>query len=160
MPKFTCIAAIDSKLGLANDEGIPWRGKLPSDIKHYRQEISGGIILMGYGTYLELSKPMPGRNIVASSSIQHLRPGFEQVKDARVFLQDSNKDVWIFGGAGLFASTLDLATDLHLTRLEGDFHCTKFFPVFEDKFKMITQSRSMTENSITFRFETWSKKTK
>ena len=158
MPKFTCVAAIDEERGLADDHGIPWLGKIPTDVRHYHAEIDGGNILMGYGTYIELAKPFPGRNLVATNKPEPLRPGFELVTDARKFLHDSTEDVWIFGGAGLFASTFDLATDLHLTRLEGDFHCTKFFPEFEDAFTLTSQSEPMAQNGITFRFETWRRK--
>ncbi|HVW23179.1 MAG TPA: dihydrofolate reductase [Candidatus Saccharimonadales bacterium] len=155
MPKFTCVAAIDEKRGLADDHGIPWLGKIPSDVKHYHEEIDGGIILMGYGTYVELTKPIPGRNIVAVGQPIELRPGFEAVTDAREFLINSPDDVWVFGGAGLFASTFDLITDLHLSQLEGDFGCTKFFPEYKNDFTLVTQSQPITENGITFRFETW-----
>ncbi len=153
------MTALDAKRGIADDNGIPWHGKLPTDVKHYHQEIDGGVILMGYKTYLELSKPLPGRNIVASSQQRQLRPGFELVKDARDFLLNSKADVWNFGGAGLFASTFDLMTDLHLTQLEGDYHCTKFFPEFKDNFVLLTRSKPITENGITYRFEQWHRKT-
>lgn len=158
MPKFTCVAAIDEKRGLANDDGIPWLGKLPTDITHYHQEIDGGIILMGYGTYVEISKPFPGRNVVAGSRSDQLRPGFELISDARAFLQNSTEDVWVFGGAALFASTFDLVTDLHLTQLKGDFNCTKFFPEFKSTFNLTSRSEPITENSITYRFETWQRR--
>jgi dihydrofolate reductase len=158
MPKVICVAAIDEKRGLADEHGIPWQGKIPSDVKHFRAEIDGGIILMGYGTYIEVSKPFPGRDLVATSRHEQLRPGFELVPDARKFLKNTTSDVWNFGGAGLFASTFDLVTDLHLTQLEGDFHCTKFFPEFRDTFTLISQSEPITENGITFRFENWQRK--
>jgi len=158
MPKFTCVAAIDERRGLADEHGLPWQGKIPTDVRHYRQEVDGGIILMGYGTYVEMSKPLPGRNVVASHKAGSLRTGFELVADAREFLQNSNEDVFVFGGALLFASTLDLVTDLHLTQLEGDFHCTKFFPEYKHLFKLVSQSEPITENGITFRFETWERK--
>jgi dihydrofolate reductase len=158
MSEFICVAAIDEKRGLADDNGIPWQGKLPTDVEHYHEEIDGGNILMGYGTYVELAKPFLGRDIVASSKAEQVRPGFELVRDAREFLTTSEDNVWIFGGAGLFASTFDLVTGLHLTQLEGDFRCTKFFPVYKNLFKLITQSEPITENNITYRFETWTKK--
>ncbi len=152
------MAAIDEKRGLADNRGIPWYGKLPTDIKHYHAEVDGGVILMGYGTYVELSKPLPGRNLVASGKAEQLRPGFELVADAREFLKNTQDNVWVFGGAGLFASTFDLVTDLRLTQLEGDFHCTKFFPEFHRMFILTSQSESITENGITFRFETWQRR--
>lgn len=158
MPKFTCVAAMDEKRGLADDHGLPWQGKIPADVKHYRQEIDGGTILMGYGTYIELTKPIPGRDYVASGSVVRLRPGFELVADAREFLKESKEDIWVFGGAVLFASTFDLVTDLHLTQLDGDFHCTKFFPEYKSKFKLITRSDAIIENGVTYRFETWQRR--
>lgn len=157
MAKFICVAAIDEKRGLADDHGIPWRGKLPTDVAHFHQEMDGGIILMGYGTYIEVPKPFPGRNVVANDGPVELRPGFELVTDAREFLRQSTEDVWVFGGAGLFASTIDLVTDLHLTQLEGNFECTKFFPEFEDAFTRTSQDPPITENGITYHFETWQK---
>jgi len=155
MTKFICVAAIDSKRGLANDHGIPWQGKIPGDVRHFLGEIEGGTILMGYGTYVEMSQPIRGRNVVASSKPGPLRPGFELVADAREFLQQSTEDVWIFGGAGLFASTFDLVTELHLTQLEGDFQCTKFFPEYRDSFRLVNQGEPITENGIRFWFEVW-----
>jgi len=153
------IAAVDKKLGLADEHGIPWQGKTPGDVQYFRSKTLGGNLLMGYGFYKELNKPLPERrNIVASSSEEDLRPGFEKVSDARKFLLDTKQDVWVGGGAGLFASTLDLADELYLTRIDDDFHCTKFFPKFEDKFILKNESESVTENGITYRFQVWSKK--
>lgn len=158
MKKIICVAAIDSQRGLADSRGIPWQGKLPTDSKYYLQAIEGGMILMGYGTYVELSEPIRGCNFVASSQARQLRSGFEQVTDAREFLRNSDNDIKVIGGAGLFASIFDLVTDLDLTRVEGDFHCTKFFPEFEEAFVRMAQSEPMVENNITFQFETWQRK--
>lgn len=147
------IAAIDSKRGMANEENIPWLGKIPSDTAYYRQKIEDGIILMGYGTYKVISKPYHGRvNYVATNSDEPLREGFEPVKDARAFLQQATGDVWNLGGPGLFASTIDLADELYLTHIEGDFNCTKFFPPYEDEFTLADKSQPITENGITFYF--------
>ncbi len=150
------IAAIDSKLGLANDHGIPWQGKVPTDVANFRQKTLQGTVMMGYGWYVEQKQPLPDRrNVVASSKAETMRPGFEQTTDARKFLQDAKDDVWVGGGAGLFASTLDLADELHLTLLEGDFDCTKFFPQYQDKFELVDKSDPITENGITYHLTVW-----
>jgi dihydrofolate reductase len=151
------IAAIDEKRGIANDHGIPWQGKLPSDVAYYRNKVKSGILLMGYGLYKELTKPYPGSiNYVATSNKEEkLHEGFEAVADARAFITNAKSDVWNLGGAGLFGSTLDLADELYITQLEGDFGCTKFFPDFEDKFTLVSQTQMQTENDITFQFEVW-----
>ena len=152
------MAAIDEKRGLADDHGIPWRGKLPTDIRYYHQKIKGFDTIMGYGMYMELSKPLVNQtNYVATRRSTELRDGFIIVDDARKFLIEFAKDIWVLGGAGLFASTLDLADELYLTRIDADFHCTKFFPEFEKDFVLKSRSELKTENDITFCFEVWRK---
>ncbi len=147
------IAALDSKRGIANDHGIPWQGKVPTDVAQFRAKTIHSNVLMGYGWYKEQKEPLPDRrNFVATSNPEPLRSGFERVTDARTFLQDFSGDIWVGGGAALFESTLDLADELHLTHLDGDFDCTKFFPEFEDKFTLVEKSEPITENGITYHF--------
>ena len=151
-----CIAAIDDKYGLANDHGIPWQGKIPTDVAYFRGKTTGSSVMMGYGWYVEQAQPLPNRkNLVATTNDEELRPGFEKVTDARKFLTETKDDVWVGGGAGLFASTIDLADELYLTRVGGDFSCTKFFPEFDKNFTLKSSSESHTENDINFRFEVW-----
>ena len=153
------IAAIDSKRGLANDGGIPWQGKIPTDVAQFRQKTIHSNVMMGYGWYVEQKQPLPERrNLVATSKDEPMRPGFEHVSDAREYLKNSAEDVWVGGGAGLFASTLDLIDELYITQLDKDFNCNKFFPEFEDKFVKVSESEPHTENGITFAFQVWRKK--
>jgi dihydrofolate reductase len=148
-----CMAAIDQKRGIANDHGIPWQGKLPTDVKYYHDKIKTGILLMGYGFYTELSHPYPGGiNYVATSKDEKLRDGFEPVPDARAFLQKVEGDAWDLGGAALFASTIDLADELYLTKIEADFQCTKFFPEYEQNFTLVSQTPPQIENGLIFTF--------
>ena len=153
------IAAVDNKLGMANGRGIPWQGKIPGDVKYFRRHTENNSVLMGYGTYMEFEKPLPSRrNVVASSKDEQLRPGFELTQDARAFLDNASEDVWVIGGPGLFAATLDLADELYITQLDQDFQCTKFFPEFRDKFELKSESQPVTENGITYTFQFWARK--
>ncbi|HUP26396.1 MAG TPA: dihydrofolate reductase [Candidatus Limnocylindrales bacterium] len=150
------IAALDSKRGIANEQGIPWQGKIPADVKYYHQKIKGAATIMGYGMYTELSKPLVNpTNFVASQRGVKLRDGFLLVEDATEFLQKTQEDVWVLGGAALFASTLDLADELYLTQLHADFDCTKFFPIFQPGFTLVQKGADLTQNGITFHFEVW-----
>ena len=154
------IVAIDEKRGLADDHGIPWQGKLPTDVNYYREKVKTGTLLMGYGLYKELTRPYPGGiNYVATSNHdEKLHEGFEPVYDAREFLKNCNGDAWNLGGAGIITSTFDLIDELYITQLEGDFHCTKFFPEYKDKFELVSETEPQTENGITFRFTVWKRK--
>jgi dihydrofolate reductase len=153
------IAALDSKLGVADDHGIPWQGLVPGDVAYFREKTSGGILLMGSGFYHELDKPLPNReNVVASRHEKDLKPGFTLVSDAVEYLKSADKDVWVAGGAALFDSTLDMADELYLTRIDKDFNCTKFFPSFESKFELANSSDPLSENGVSYHFEVWRRK--
>lgn len=153
------IAALDKNRGIADDHGIPWQGMVPTDVKYFREKTTGGIVLMGSGWYAEQLQPLPNRrNLVATSFQEPLRDGFEKISDARTFLQETKDNIWVGGGANLFTSTLDLADELYLTRLDHDFHCTKYFPSFEDSFERVNQSEPITENNITYWFQVWQRK--
>lgn len=155
------IAAIDKKYGLADEHGIPWQGRLPSDVKYYHDKIRGTTTLIGYGMYKELRKPLVNKvNYVASSRDATLKAGFILVQDAEAFLKAAENDVWVLGGAALFKSTLHLADELYLTRIDADFSCTKFFPAFESEFIRSEVSASNVENGLTFKFEVWQRSTR
>jgi dihydrofolate reductase len=153
------IAAVDEKNGMADERGIPWQGKIPGEVAYFRKQTMNGVVLMGYATYEEFDKPLHGRqNFVANVESVELRPGFKLVTDARDFLKNNHDEVWVIGGPGLFASTLELAKEIFITRVKGDYNCTKFFPKFEDKFVLKSESESVSENGITYRFQVWVKK--
>ncbi len=155
--KIRAIVAIDEKRGLADEQGIPWN--LPSDRAYTRQKTRGSALLMGYGTYIEFTKPLPERrNLVVTDGMEPLREGFEAVTDLTAFMENSPEDLWLFGGAELFAQTIKYANELYITQLEGDFGCTKFFPEYKDEFELVRQSPPQLENGISYRYEVWRRK--
>lgn len=151
---------MDEKRGMANDHGIPWRGKVPNEVQYFRQQTAQGDILMGYGTYLEFSKPFHDHtNYVATNSDEELHEGFEKVEDARDFLENySGELIWNIGGPGLLEHTIDLHDELYISQLKGNFECTKFFPRYEHLFELAEVGEWIEENGVTYRFEIWKKK--
>jgi len=150
---------MDSKQGIADEHGIPWQGKVMTDTIYFRNKTLFGNVMMGGGWYKEQLKPLANRhNLVATNSDEPLREGFEKVTDARKYLQESKEDIWLGGGAALFASTLDLANELYITQLQIEERCTKFFPDFKDKFELVDETPPQIENGFTFTFQLWKPK--
>lgn len=149
------IAAIDSQRGIATDSGIPW--KLPGDTAYFRQKTAHGLIVMGRTTYEEFAAPLHGEeNYVLTRATTPLRTGFqpigglEQLRTAR-----PDEDIWIIGGAGVYAATMAESEELLLTQVLKDFHCTKFFPPYEDTFALQSRSADRHEAGLTYRFDVW-----
>jgi len=155
------IAAVDQAFGIANDTGIPWQGKLPTDAQYFRDQTTSGIILMGYATYEEFLRPLHDREnfVVERPGSGPLRPGFVGVNDLSGFL-DAHGDelIWVIGGAALFAATIERADQLYLTQLGREFGCTKFFPTLTDAFVLASESEPRVENDIPFRFTLWNRR--
>jgi dihydrofolate reductase len=152
------IAAVDSQMGIANEHGIPWQGKIPTDTRYFQDQTATGVIIMGYETYKEFDKPLHDRVnfVLARPNTVALRTGFDVVFDlAQFFREHTNELVWVIGGAGLFTVSLPQADELFLTQLDGDFHCTKFFPKFADIFYLASEAGPHVENDISFIFQTW-----
>jgi dihydrofolate reductase len=152
------IAALDERRGMGGPDGIPWQGKIPTDVANFRDRTAEGIVLMGYRTYEEFDAPLHRRDnfVWSRPGGPPMRPGFEAVVDAREFLADrADQVVWVIGGAGLFVETLPVADELYLTQLEGDFGCTTFFPSYDDGFDRISVGEDHVEHDIRFHFEVW-----
>ncbi|MGA3146317.1 MAG: dihydrofolate reductase [Acidimicrobiales bacterium] len=150
------IGAVDDRLGLSTDDGIPW--KVPADVEHFRATVASSDVLMGYATYVEFEQPLPGgTNFVATRRGSTLRGGFVPVADLGPFLaQRVDAELWIIGGAKVYAETLPAVGELWLTRVQGDFGCTKFFPPFESNFELVSDDPSPpVAGTPDIRFQRW-----
>jgi dihydrofolate reductase len=149
------IAAIDSRRGIATDSGIPW--KLPDDSAYFREKTSSGLIVMGRATYDEFAAPLHDReNYVFSTTSSPLRKGFEAVTSlAELSEAHPAQDVWVIGGASVYAETISQADELLLTQVRGDFHCTKFFPPYQPAFALQNKSEEHQEGGVSYQFQIW-----
>ena len=152
------IAAMDSKQGIATAAGIPW--KLPGDSAYFREQTSRGLILMGRATYNEFAAPLHGReNFVLSTDPGPLRAGFLAVGNLdRLRASHPGEDIWVIGGATVYAETISEAQELLITQVLGDFNCTKFFPNFTDAFRLTIQGDEREDGGVSYRFETWQRR--
>jgi dihydrofolate reductase len=153
------IAAIDSRLGLAKDGGLPW--SLPVDTAYYKGLVKtdGGIVLVGTGTYRTMAKPLPGlTNFVLSRDQTFQAPDCMVVHDVEAFLR-RHPDVWIIGGGQVFAATLQWAEELYLTEIDADFDCDIFYPDFRQQFILAKQGDVQHEIGLAYRFNVYQPRT-
>ena len=131
----TIIAAV------AENNAIGFEGKLlywlPADLKRFKALTTGHTIIMGRKTFESLPKgALPNRrNVVLTRSKQDF-PGaetFVSLDEALASCQ-TEEDIYIIGGASVYAEALPLAdrlclTEVHDTPAEAD----AFFPTFDRK---------------------------
>ncbi len=113
-------------IGLAGR--IPWH--LPEDFKWFKKATMGGVVVMGRKTFESLGRPLPGReNVVVSRTLSE-RDGISVVRDARLISDAAfpGREVWLIGGAELYATLLPLCSELFLSEVRGCFDGDAFFP--------------------------------
>ena len=128
------VAAVDQRGGIGRDNRLPWH--LSDDLRHFRRLTMGHHVLMGRKTYQGAEGKMPGRKLIVLSR----DPAF-QASDAQVVAsleagiqlaeRAGEQELFVIGGAQVFAQALPLAQRLHLTRVHADAGADVFFPPFD-----------------------------
>lgn len=147
------IVAIDQKYGMAKNGGQPWN--IPEDAEYFRDQTKshGGVVLTGMTTFRTFEHPLSDRQNFILTHQTDAVPGATLVHDVDAFLAETTDDIWIIGGASVFAQTLPRADELYVTRIEADFGCDQFYPPFEDAFHLSSESDMHEQNGFTFRYQ-------
>lgn len=127
--RVSAIVAMASNRVIGANNTLPWR--LPDDLKRFKQLTMGHTLVLGRKTYESIGRPLPGRTMVVVTRQQDYAP--EGVKVARsvdeaLTLAAGDSEVFIAGGAELYAQTMDRIERLYLTRIEREFPGDTYFP--------------------------------
>jgi dihydrofolate reductase len=144
--KIEAIVAVDAKNGIAKDGKIPWKSK--TDMKFFREQTTGCIIIMGSTTLLSLPNalPLPNRlNIVVTRTPAKFTcyPKYSQLDNILFwdedtlfkFLnnQDLNKNlikgesgykkIFVIGGQQIYDLLLPFCSSIWITTIKADYNC-------------------------------------
>tara|TARA_R100000027_G_scaffold67735_1_gene68292 strand:- start:8232 stop:8723 length:492 start_codon:yes stop_codon:yes gene_type:complete len=128
------VAAMAENRVIGKDGALPWH--LPGDLKFFKQLTTGGTILMGRKTFESIGRPLPRRrNLVLSRSGVNA-PGIEVFSSVDDLLGVLERDerIFVIGGEEIYRLTMDLWTEVYLTRVSGNPDGDAFFPEFEEQF--------------------------
>ena len=126
------IVAMSRNRAIGLEGRIPWH--LSEDLKFFKRTTLGHVVLMGRKTYESIGKPLPGReNWVLSRSADI--PGIQILRSLdQIPSPPAGKNLYLVGGAELYAALLPLCTEILLTRVDLETPGDAFFPAFEDQF--------------------------
>ncbi len=136
--RISLIAAVAANrtIGKSNSDGqpdMPWN--LPDDFRFFKQKTTGHPIIMGRKTLVALGKPLPNRlNIVVTRNADFKAEGVTvaaSLEDALTVARAvEQEEIFVIGGAEIYALALPAATTLYLTEIhkayEGDAHFPEF----------------------------------
>ena len=139
---------------IGNAGDIPWH--LPEEFKWFKQATMGGVLVMGRKTYESIGQPLPGRETYVLSRQPLDIPGVTSLTDVKQVREiQTDKTIWIAGGAEIYRQTLDDCDEIFLTRIHRHCEGDTRFPDFEDQFEIA----EVIEKNDAYTIERWVHKT-
>ena len=133
--RLTAVVAMTTERVIGRDGGLPWH--LPEDLAFFKRTTSGHPIVMGRKTYESIGRPLPKRrNIVMTRDRAWSAPGVEVIHRPEDLekLPDLAGQVFIIGGAEIYAAFLPQLDDLLVSHVYGDHEGDTRLPHFEMDF--------------------------
>ena len=125
------IVCVSPDWGIGDGVGMLYH--IPGDLKYFREQTAGHTVIMGRKTLESLpgGKPLPKRRNIVLTRQDRCFPGTETFPSLHEALAHCNdkEEVFIIGGASVYAEALPLAQKLYLTIVD-DFpsEADTFFP--------------------------------
>jgi dihydrofolate reductase len=129
------IAAMDRKRGIGVGNKLPWR--LSADMKKFRELTMGHHIIVGRKTFESIGRPLPGRRMIVVTRDRNFKAEgcdiAHSVEDAIELARGRGEsEVFICGGAEIYAQTIGVADRLYLTLVDAEIAADTFFPDFDE----------------------------
>ena len=129
---YTIIAAIGKNRELGKDNDLIWH--LPNDLKFFKETTNNHAIIMGRKTIDSLPRMLPNRKHIVLTSSENLPSEVEVYKELKQILEsykDSQEEIFIIGGASVYAQFLEHSDKMYLTEIDAeDKNADVFFPEF------------------------------
>lgn len=135
------IVAVDDNFLIGNGNDLPWYE--PEDLKYFKKVTLNHAVLMGYNTYLSitkrLGKVLPKRKNYVLTYEKSLMEGAIIVEDLEALIKSYQDDeLFIIGGLSVYQSLLPRVDRLYLTKVKGSHLGDVYFPhISFDEFTLI-----------------------
>src|SRR5207253_7050553 len=117
---------------IGRGDQIPWH--LPEDFKWFKRMTTGNVVVMGRKTFESIGRPLPNRETIVVSRSGFSYPGVRTVSRLdEIELNNEQREVFICGGAQIYAQALANCSDLFLTLVKREVEGDAFLPWFEDE---------------------------
>lgn len=112
---------------------MPWR--CPEDLKYFKLRTMGHHMIMGRKTFDSIGKPLPGRvSVIVSRNYNLWRDDCIIVNSFDEAIKEASRDdneIFIVGGAEIYALALPIANKLYITEIQQDIDGDTYFPEFD-----------------------------
>jgi len=135
MSQLALVAAMANNRAIGKDNQLLWH--LPEDLQYFKRITMGKPMIMGRKTFDSIGRALPGRlNIVVSHQQDWHHEGVvvaHSIAEAKAIaeqqaLKDGVDEIMLIGGAQLYASAIEHADKIYLTRVDANIEGDAFFP--------------------------------
>lgn len=153
------IAAVDKNWGIGKDNKL--LVSIPADMKFFREETMGKVVVMGRKTLESFpgKQPLKNRlNIVLSKEKGYTVKGAVIVHSLEELLEELKKydseQVYVIGGESIYRLLLPYARVAHITKIDYAYEADTYFPnLDEDKqWRAVADSEEQTYFDLEYRF--------
>ena len=144
---------------IGRDGAMPWH--LPEDLAHFKRTTLSHPVIMGRKTWDSLParfRPLPGRaNVVVTRQVDWHENGAKPASSLREALQicENADQVWIIGGAQIYAQALPLADEVVVTEIDADFDGDAFAPTLGPEWREAARERHASASGLGYSIVTW-----
>lgn len=154
------IAAIGKNNELGKDNGLIW--SFSKDMKFFREKTKNSVIVMGRKTFNSLPRILPNRKHIVLSKGKEFNKELNEnvvvIEDRKKLLEyckelAQKEDVFVIGGASIYAMFLPVADRMYLTEIEAEDSAAEvYFPEIDESKWEKTILTEEEENDIRFCF--------
>lgn len=133
------IWAQDNNGLIGNNGKLPWSNKV--ELNYFKNQTTGGVVVMGLATWESMgSKPLKNRlNIILTTKDEI--DGYDDenvyiansVEEVLQFEKETDKDIWVIGGASTFKSFEQFCEEVVVSTIDGDYSGDTYYLGLKDK---------------------------
>lgn len=155
------IVAIGENFAIGKDNQLLWH--FPEDLKYFKTQTSGKIMIMGRKTFDSLGKPLPKRFhiVITRAPLKSVWPNVHFVRTideayefAKTKIGEYPEEVMIVGGAEIYKQTREASDLLYVTRIPGKYEGDTYYPDnFTEGFTLRNRQNSEVHPGVAY--EVW-----
>lgn len=135
--RITLIAAHARNRVIGDGPDIPWHSR--EDFAHFKATTLGHTLLMGRVTHESIGRPLPGRRTIvvltrdeswSAEGVEVAHSLAEALALAQLPSEQADAEVFVAGGAQIYAAALPVATHQVLTEMHLDAEGDVLYPAF------------------------------
>lgn len=159
------IAAVDRNWAIGRKGGL--LVSIPNDLKHFREETFGRVVVLGRKTLQTFPQGMPleGRtNIVLSGNPGYKVKGALVVHSLEELMRElkpyPTQEVYVIGGESVYRQLLPFCDTVHITKIDHAYEADAYFPNLDrdPRWEITADSDELTYFDIAYTFYKYERK--